>query len=171
MSGVLARLLALVLGMGLLAGCSSRAARTVPSPRPETPATVRRPGPGAPDKPQEKAPRTFLGEGLASYYGPGLHGRKTASGERFDQNAMTAAHRTVRFGTCVRVVNMENGKSVEVRVNDRGPFKDERIIDVSLGAARKLDMVEKGLARVRLYRCQDEDTSSAFSPPLQALPG
>jgi rare lipoprotein A len=108
---------------------------------------------------------------LASYYGPGLHGRKTASGERFDQNALTAAHRTMRFGTCLRVVNMENGKSVEVRVNDRGPFKEERIIDVSLGAARKLEMVEKGLARVRIYRCKDEDVSSAFSPPLKARPG
>ena len=68
---------------------------------------------------------------------------------------MTAAHRTVRFGTCLRVVNMENGNSVQVRVNDRGPYKDERIIDVSLGAARKLDMVKKGLARVRLYRCEE----------------
>jgi rare lipoprotein A len=113
----------------------------------------------------------YLGEGLASYYGPGLHGRKTASGERFDQNALTAAHRTARFGTCLRVVNMENGKAVEVRVNDRGPFKDERLIDVSLGAARKLDMVAKGLARVRLYRCKDEDPVSAFSIPLRALPG
>jgi rare lipoprotein A len=169
-SVVLARL-SVVLGVGLLAGCSTRAARPVPSTRPETPTAVSRPRPGAPDKTPEKAPRTFLGEGLASYYGPGLHGRKTASGERFDQNAMTAAHRTVRFGTCLRVVNMENGKTVEVRVNDRGPFKDERIIDVSLGAARKLDMVEKGLARVRLYRCKDEDVSSAFSPPLQAQPG
>jgi rare lipoprotein A len=112
-----------------------------------------------------------VGEGLASYYGPGLHGRKTANGERFDQNGLTAAHRTMRFGTCLRVENMENGKSVEVRVNDRGPFKDERIIDVSLGAARKLEMVEKGLARVRLYRCKDEEPTSAFSIPLGPLPG
>lgn len=171
MSGVLARLLVVALGVGLLAGCSSRAARPMPGTRPEASTPVGRPRPGAPDKTPEKAPRTYLGEGLASYYGPGLHGRKTASGERFDQNAMTAAHRTVRFGTCLRVVNMENGKSVEVRVNDRGPFKDGRIIDVSLGVARKLEMVEKGLARVRLYRCKDEDVSSAFSPPLQARPG
>jgi rare lipoprotein A len=149
-SEALGRLLALALGIGLLAGCSSRAARPLPGDRPE---------------------RTYLSEGLASYYGPGLHGRKTASGERFDQNALTAAHRTVRFGTCLRVVNMENGKSVQVRVNDRGPFKEERIIDVSLGAARKLEMVEKGLVRVRVYRCKDEDVSSAFSMPLQALPG
>jgi rare lipoprotein A len=150
----LRRLLAVALGVGVLVGCSTRAAR-----------------PGTPGESQGKASRTFLGEGVASYYGPGLHGRKTASGERFDQNALTAAHRTVKFGTCLRVVNMENGKSVEVRVNDRGPFKAERIIDVSLGAARKLEMVEKGLARVRLYRCKDEDVSSAFSPPLDARPG
>jgi rare lipoprotein A len=165
------RLITVALAVGVLAGCSSRAARPAPGSRPETSTPVSRTRPGAPDKTPEKAPRTFLGEGVASYYGPGFHGRKTASGERFDQNAMTAAHRTVRFGTCLRVVNMENGKSVEVRVNDRGPFKDERIIDVSLGAARKLDMVEKGLARVRLYRCKDEDMSSAFSPPRQAQPG
>jgi rare lipoprotein A len=154
-SVALGRLLAVVLGVGLLTGCAQRAARPPSSARPE----------------EGKAPRTYLGEGLASYYGPGLHGRKTASGERFDQNAMTAAHRTVRFGTCLRVVNMENGKSVEVRINDRGPFKEERIIDVSLGAARKLEMVEKGLARVRLYRCKDEGPTSAFSIPLEARPG
>lgn len=163
----LRRLIAVALGAGMLAGCSTRAARPTPNARPESSTSVSRPRPGS----QGKAPRTFLGEGLASYYGPGLHGRKTASGERFDQNALTAAHRTVQFGTCLRVVNMENGKSVEVRVNDRGPFKEERIIDVSLGAARKLEMVEKGLARVRIYRCKDEDVSSAFSPPLEARPG
>jgi rare lipoprotein A len=167
----LRRLIAVSLGAWVLAGCSTRVAQPMPSARPETSTSVSRPRPGAPSESQGKAPRTFLGEGLASYYGPGLHGRRTASGERFDQNALTAAHRTVRFGTCLRVVNMENGKSVEVRVNDRGPFKDERIIDVSLGAARKLEMVEKGLARVRLYRCKDEDVSSAFSPPLGARPG
>jgi rare lipoprotein A len=158
--------LVLALGLGLLAGCSSRAARPLPGSRPESP-TV---GSARPEAP-EKGSRGYVGEGLASYYGPGLNGRKTASGERFDQNALTAAHRTARFGTCLRVVNMENGKSVEVRVNDRGPYKDERIIDVSLAAARKLDMVAKGLARVRLYRCKDEDSVTAFSIPLPALSG
>jgi rare lipoprotein A len=166
----LGRLLAVVLGVGLLTGCASRAARTSPSDR-GTPVSVGKTRPGTGDEVPGKASRAYLGEGLASYYGPGLHGRKTANGERFDQNGLTAAHRTLRFGTCVRVVNMENGKSVEVRVNDRGPFKDERVIDVSLGAARKLEMVEKGLARVRLYRCKDEEPTSAFSIPLQAQPG
>ncbi|MFL5343557.1 MAG: septal ring lytic transglycosylase RlpA family protein [Hyalangium sp.] len=154
------------MGLGLLAGCTTRAARPLPAARPEPP-TVGRARPEAP----EKGPRAYLGEGLASYYGPGLNGRRTASGERFDQNALTAAHRTVPFGSCLRVVNMENGKSVEVRVNDRGPFKAERIIDVSLAAARKLDMLEKGLARVRLYRCQDEGPVTSFSMPPEALPG
>ncbi len=158
------RFLALAVGLGLMAGCTSRAARPLPPPAPE----VARPRPEAEQKPG-KEPRTYLGEGLASYYGPGLHGRPTASGEKFDQNALTAAHRTLRFGTCLRVVNMENGHSVKVHINDRGPFKDERIIDVSLEAARKLDMVKKGLARVRLYRC--EEPASAFSTPRRALPG
>jgi rare lipoprotein A len=158
------RLLAVTVVLGLMAGCASRAARPVSRPAPD----VSRPRPGT-QEPPSKEPRTYLGEGLASYYGPGLHGRPTASGEKFNQNALTAAHRTLRFGTCVRVVNMENGRSVKVRVNDRGPFKEERVIDVSLAAARELDMVKKGLARVRLYRCEDE--ASAFSTPHGALPG
>lgn len=95
----------------------------------------------------------FLGEGMASFYGKGFHGRPTASGERFDKEAMTAAHRTLRFGSCVRVVNVANGRAVEVRVNDRGPFVHGRIIDVSEGAARRLGMIQAGVARVRLYRC------------------
>ncbi len=101
-----------------------------------------------------RTPRDYLDEGLASYYGPGLEGRPTASGEKVDLEALTAAHRTLPFGTCLRVVNMENGRSVQVRVNDRGPFVKGRVIDVSLAAAKRLDMVDKGLARVRLYRCK-----------------
>ncbi|MBD3315706.1 MAG: septal ring lytic transglycosylase RlpA family protein [Chitinivibrionales bacterium] len=88
--------------------------------------------------------------GVASYYGPGFHGRQTANGERFDQYAATAAHRTLPFGTRVRVTNLNNGKSVVVRINDRGPFKRGRIIDLSVGAARQIDMIGPGTARVRL---------------------
>ncbi|MCI0572315.1 MAG: septal ring lytic transglycosylase RlpA family protein [Myxococcaceae bacterium] len=94
-----------------------------------------------------------MSEGLASFYGKAFAGRPTASGERFHPEAFTAAHRTLRFGSCLRVVNVENGRSVQVRVNDRGPFVKGRILDVSLGAARRLGMVERGLARVRLYPC------------------
>jgi rare lipoprotein A len=90
-------------------------------------------------------------DGYASWYGNRFHGRKTANGERFDQNAMTAAHRTLPFGSKVRVWNKKNGRSVVVRINDRGPFgKRRRIIDVSRGAARKLDMIEAGVVPVRL---------------------
>lgn len=88
--------------------------------------------------------------GIASYYGEQFQGRPTASGEPFDLRAMTAAHRTLAFGTRVRVVNLDNGKDVVVRINDRGPFVAGRIIDVSEGAAEKLGMVKAGLARVRL---------------------
>jgi rare lipoprotein A len=94
-----------------------------------------------------------LGEGPASYYGKGLHGRPTASGERFDKNALTAAHPSLPFGACVRVEVVKTGASVEVRINDRGPYTGGRIIDVSEAAARRLGMLEAGVARVRLTRC------------------
>jgi rare lipoprotein A len=88
--------------------------------------------------------------GLASYYAAEYHGRKTASGQIFDMNKMTAAHRTLPFGEKVRVTNLANERSVVVVINDRGPFVRKRIIDVSLAAARKLDMVKAGMAKVRL---------------------
>ena len=90
-------------------------------------------------------------EGLASYYAEPYHGRRTASGEVFDTyQALTAAHRTLPFHTVVRVQNQANGKAVEVRINDRGPFIEGRIIDLSLRAARVIDMVRTGVARVTL---------------------
>ena len=90
--------------------------------------------------------------GYASWYGGKFHGRKTANGETFNMFALTAAHRTLPFDTWVRVTNLENGRSVVVRINDRGPFKDKkkRIIDLSLGAAKELDMLEAGVVEVRL---------------------
>jgi rare lipoprotein A len=96
---------------------------------------------------------TVLGEGVASYYGGALRGNRTASGERFDPAALTAAHRTLAFGTCLRVQNVENGRSVNVRVNDRGPFVAGRIVDVSEAAARALDFIERGIAKVKLFLC------------------
>ena len=90
--------------------------------------------------------------GVASYYAHKYHGRTTASGERFDMNDLTAAHKTLPFGTRVRVTNLDNGKSVTVRVNDRGPFVKGRVIDLSLAAAKKVDMVHAGLANVEVRR-------------------
>lgn len=86
----------------------------------------------------------------ASWYGPGFHGRTTASGERFNQNGLTAAHRKLPFGTKVRVTNTRNKKSVVVRINDRGPFIHGRTIDLSRGAANKIGMVATGTACVRV---------------------
>jgi rare lipoprotein A len=94
-----------------------------------------------------------VGEGVASYYGGALRGNRTANGERFDPGAFTAAHRTLAFGTCLRVQNLENGRSVAVRVNDRGPFVAGRIVDVSEAAARALDFIHRGIARVKLFLC------------------
>jgi rare lipoprotein A len=98
-------------------------------------------------------PPGFLGEGLVSYYGPGLYGRKTASGERLVRGQLTAAHRALPFGSCVEVENMQNGLRVRVRVNDRGPFVAGRILDVSETAAKRLGAREGGVFRARLYKC------------------
>ena len=87
--------------------------------------------------------------GSASFYGPGFHGRKTASGEVFNQNALTAAHRTLPFGTKLRVTCTATGRSVVVRVNDRGPFHGNRVLDLSLGSAKAIGMIEKGVTNVK----------------------
>ncbi len=89
-------------------------------------------------------------EGIASYYADDFNGKKTANGETYDMNGLTAAHRSLPFGTKVRVTNLENGRQVVVRINDRGPFQLSRIIDLSLGAAKELDMIAKGTAKVKL---------------------
>ncbi len=89
-------------------------------------------------------------EGYASYYAEEFNGRKTSSGEVFDMNALTCAHLTYPFGTRLRVVNLDNGRACEVRVNDRGPFVDNRIVDLSYGAAKEIGMIGPGTARVRL---------------------
>ncbi|MGE6994246.1 septal ring lytic transglycosylase RlpA family protein [Pseudomonas sp. NPDC047961] len=117
-----------------LAGCST--------PRPKAPA------------PQESPTETGaqIGSGKASYYGNRHHNKLTASGERFDQNALTAAHRTLPFGSQVRVINDGNGKSVVVRINDRGPFVRGRIIDLSKAAFQSIASTRSGVIRVRLER-------------------
>jgi len=102
-----------------------------------------------PDVAPPAAPPTRVLEGIASWYGPKFHGKRTASGERFDQDARTAAHATLPFGTQVRVTNLENGRSVEVVINDR-PGRRDRIIDVSRAAGRALGLIGPGTAPVRL---------------------
>ncbi|MDX8394840.1 MAG: septal ring lytic transglycosylase RlpA family protein [Mariprofundaceae bacterium] len=107
--------------------------------------------------------------GVASWYGKKFHGKKTANGERYDMYTMSAAHKTLPLPTMARVTNLENGKSVIVRINDRGPFAKSRIIDLSYAAARALDYDQKGTARVRVEALADNakasDTKTRQQPP------
>jgi len=95
--------------------------------------------------------------GFASWYGEEFNGRKTANGETYDMNAYTAAHRTLGFGTIILVRNLENGKEVKVRINDRGPFKQGRVIDLSYAAAEKIEMLKKGIVEVTIYALPGKD--------------
>ncbi len=92
----------------------------------------------------------FRQVGVASWYGPGFHGKRTASGERFDQNDLTAAHRKLPLGAEVKVTNLDNGRSIVVEINDRGPYAKGRVIDLSKAAARRLGIVEEGVGNVRI---------------------
>ena len=105
--------------------------------------------------------------GIASWYGPKFHGRKTANGETFDMNTLTAAHRTLPMPSLVRVINLSNGRSLQLRVNDRGPFARNRIIDVSRRAAQLLGFQRQGTARVRVEIIADESQRMK----LQAMNG
>jgi rare lipoprotein A len=108
---------------------------------------------GLPQPPAPERRVSFVAStmsGMASWYGPGFHGRRSASGEVFNQNARTAAHRTLPFGTRVRVTNLSNGQSVVVRINDRGPFSHGRVIDLSAAAASQIGLRASGVGRVQL---------------------
>lgn len=107
------------------------------------------------DRPSKDAGRptvkkSYVERGKASWYGPQFHGRTTASGEVYDMHGLSAAHKKLPFGTVVRVTNLENGLTVDVPINDRGPFVGNRILDLSFGAAQRLEMVEAGVVRVKI---------------------
>lgn len=127
-----------ILLLGGLTACADRSAQT-PSASTAAPST----GSSTPS-------RAFTQEGRASWYGQTHHGRTTANGEAFDMESLSAAHRTLAFGTMVKVTNKANGRSVTVRINDRGPYVDGRIIDLSARAARDLGIVKNGVATVRI---------------------
>lgn len=113
----------------------------------------------------------FSQTGWASYYGvgDGFHGRRTASGEVFDAYGLSAAHRTLRLGSCLMVTNVSNNKSVKVRVNDRGPYAGDRILDLSYGAAKVLGVVSAGVARVRIAGtpCSGSSNQQAYTQSSQ----
>ena len=109
-------------------------------------------------------------EGVVSWYGAQFHNRKTASGERFDSGALTMAHPSLPFGTVAKVTNLRNGRSVVVRVNDRGPFVGKRIADLSQAAATEIGMMRKGLAKVRIEVLgEDEPAETVADEPTSGL--
>lgn len=110
----------------------------------------------------------YVERGTASWYGPGFHAERTSSGEPYDMYAMTAAHKTLPIPAYVRVTNLDNGRSVVVRVNDRGPFVGERIIDLSYTAAWKLDMLQQGTAPVEIRVLEPGDDPSAAPTTAQS---
>jgi rare lipoprotein A len=144
----------------VLAGCSHRnqgAQVPAQTPVPRTPSRPGNPPPSAtPSGPPSRAerqpaiPGEYVEEGVASWYGVPFNGHRTSNGEVYDMHQFTAAHRTLPFGAFVRVTNLSNGLQTEVRVNDRGPFVANRVIDLSLSAAQAIQMVGTGTANVRL---------------------
>lgn len=106
----------------------------------------------------------FSQTGRASWYGPGFHGKRTSSGERFDMNEMTAAHPTLPIPSYARITNLKNGRSVVVRINDRGPFHGNRVVDLSRAAAKQLGFLANGTANVRVEALKAGDT---ITPPVQ----
>lgn len=176
-------LLLVVVFISLIQGCgSTRSERDGPPPRPVSQAEIERiPEP----KPRKEKPRPanqkpytvfgktyyplpssegFVQRGIASWYGKKFHGRRTANGEIYDMYAMTAAHTRLPLPTYVRVRNLANGRSIIVRVNDRGPFSGKRVIDLSYAAARKLDFVMQGTAQVEITAISNQANSSQPLP-------
>ncbi len=151
-------LLVCVAGVILFTGCHRKRTVRVPPPPPPPPTTEPSTAPSTTEPSTQpstlpttpEVPAVALEEGVASWYGNPFHGRASASGEIYDMEKMTAAHRTLPFGTIVRVHDLDNEKFVDVRINDRGPFVDGRIIDLSHAAARAIEMIGPGTARVRL---------------------
>ena len=150
--------------VALLAGAGC-AHKTVSS-RPPAQAPLPSPIPAAPSAPpaqtQPPVPGQVIEEGVASWYGPPFNGRRTSNGEIYDMYQLTAAHRTLAFNTIVRVTNLANGKQIEVRITDRGPFVNNRVIDLSLAAARAIDMVGPGTAHVRLELISGQAEAAGF---------
>jgi len=140
--------------LAFAAGCNHRPQRTqsppAPTPVPEQVPPSQPTTPTPPAHGQQTPANGWVEEGVASWYGYPFQGRRTSNGEIYDMHEFTAAHRTLPFNAMVRVTNMTNGKQTEVRINDRGPFVANRVIDLSLSAAQAIEMVGPGTAHVRL---------------------
>jgi rare lipoprotein A len=140
------------------AGCSHHTYTTrAPAPPPSV-----SPAPVPPTATPPVAPGQYVEEGVASWYGVPFNGHRTSNGEIYDMHALTAAHRTLPFGAVVRITNLRNGLQTEVRINDRGPFVSNRIIDLSLSAAQSLQMVGPGTAPVRIELISGPNPAGGF---------
>jgi rare lipoprotein A len=148
-------------------GCASRRTVSAAPPVQPTPAPSSTPAPANPPARGPKTPPAlpaagYTEEGNASWYGKPFNGRRSSNGETYDMYKLTAAHRTLPFDTMVRVTNLNNGKTTTVRITDRGPFVDNRIIDLSLAAAREIESVGPGVVPVRLEVLGDVDVTAGF---------
>ncbi len=151
----------------LLLGCASRrtlstAPAAQPTSAPSTTSVPSSPPRRSPKTPPTPASAGYTEEGNASWYGKPFNGRRASNGEIYDMYKLTAAHRTLPFDTMVRVTNLNNGKTTTVRITDRGPFVDNRVIDLSLAAARELESVGPGVVPVRLEVLGDVDVTAGF---------
>jgi|SoiMethySBSTD1v2_1073268.scaffolds.fasta_scaffold08496_4 peptidoglycan lytic transglycosylase len=177
----------LLASAAMLAGCTESKlvvdqAKVITNPGPT------KPGPYKIGKPYQvngvwyypKADYSYNETGIASWYGPGFHGKRTANGEVYDENGLTAAHKTLPMPSLVRVTNLENGRSIEVRVNDRGPYAAGRVIDMTRRGAQLLGFIDRGTARVRVQIMVEESQQLAalasrqggdqVPPPPKAAP-
>jgi rare lipoprotein A len=177
----------LLASAAMLAGCTESKlvvdqAKVITNPGPA------KPGPYKIGKPYQvngvwyypKADYSYNETGIASWYGPGFHGKRTANGEVYDENGLTAAHKTLPMPSLVRVTNLENGRSIEVRVNDRGPYAAGRVIDMTRRGAQLLGFIDRGTARVRVQIMVEESQQLAalasrqggdqVPPPPKAAP-
>lgn len=154
--------IAIMISLLAIAGCANR----TPTARAPAPAPSAQPSPpSGPPPAVERGPAVpgeYVEEGVASWYGAPFHGRRTSNGEKYDMREMTAAHRTLPFGAVVRVTNLRNGKQTEVRINDRGPFVANRVIDLSEAAAQAIEMVGPGTAPVRLEIISGPNPKAGF---------
>jgi rare lipoprotein A len=156
-----------LLALGVtIQGCSTASGTIGSMPPPaiapatETPVTVLVPSAPstAPEEVPAKTPTVHVGD--ASWYGPGFSGKTTASGEVFDETKMTAAHKTLPLGTKAKVTNLKDGKSVQVEINDRGPYAQGRIIDLSQAAAKALGIIDRGVVKVRVESLENPAASA-----------
>jgi rare lipoprotein A len=171
--------LLLFVSVQFLMGCAGKRpvvnrqpAPAPPAPTPESTAetakrdtSVSPPAPARPNRsktPPAPAPVGYSEEGNASWYGNPFHGRRASNGEIYDMYKLTAAHRTLPFETMVRVTNLSNGKSTTVRITDRGPFVNDRIIDLSMAAAREIESIGPGVVPVRLEVLGNVDVTAGF---------